>query len=159
MAFSLNDLPSVKAIKRKDGIDKQKMIARCYMVIKNQTKITEIIREALSVYLTERLKNMSNTNLSDELLQKNIIELLEYCCHDSLDNICDKDVINNEAQILQHIKWCIEYKNTKRLVFIEDEYNIYNRNVTTYNRSNTFKSVDDEAEIYEYFKLRSKYYG
>lgn len=159
MAFSLNDIPSVKAAKRKNGIDKQKMIARCYIVIKNQTKITETIREALSVYLTERLKNMSNTNLSDELLQNNIIELLEYCCHDSFENINEKDVINNEAQILQQIMWCTEYKNTKRLVFIEDEYSNYSRNIGTLSRKDIFKSVDNEAEIYEYFKIRSKYYG
>lgn len=158
MAFSLNDVPRIKEIKKKDGIEKRNMIARCYMVIKNQTKITNTIREALSVYLTERLKNMSNTNLSETLLKDNIKELLEYCCHDTFENITEKDVINNEAQILQHIKWCIEYKNTKRLVFKEEEYETRSKYVKTISRADVFKSLN-EAEVYEYFKIRSKYYG
>ena len=127
MAFSLNSLPRVKQIKTKTGEDKRKLIANCFVVIKTQEKITDTLRKALEDYLTIRVKNMSTTNLSEELLKDNIKELLEFCCNKDYEDITNEDVIKHEHEMIQHIKWCSEYKNTKRLIFNEDEYEVYSK--------------------------------
>lgn len=122
MAFSLSSLESVKQIKSETGETKRKEIAKCFVVIREQENITETIREALRTYLEARLKTTSNTNLSSELLKKNIEELLVFCTHKRYKAITLEDVISNESTILQHISWCTEYKNTKRLIFDEYQY-------------------------------------
>lgn len=160
MPFSLNNIPRVKEIKKKEGIEKRNTIAKCYAIIKHQDKISPSVREALLVYLTERLKNMSSTNLSSDLFSANIVELLEYCCHKKYDDITEEDVIKNEVEILQQIKWCIEYKNTKRLVWIESEHNIISKSKDSRDLGtiNVFKQVNEE-EIYDYFEIRRRLYG
>lgn len=156
MAFSLSDAPAVKKIKSKEGMDKRKTIARCFIVIKEQPKITPEVRDALVSYLEARVRNMSTVNLSSKLLQDNIQELLEYCCKKDYDDIVEEDVIHYERQILQQIRWCIDFKNTKRLVFIEDEYDLYNINSKKADKSDVFKAIDD---VYDYFETRRRLYG
>ena len=127
MAFSLNDLPKVKSIKSKSKEEKRKNIASCFMLIKLQEKITENVREALSEYLTNRIETTSCTNLSKELLSSNIKELLVFCCAKDYEDITKEDVIKHEQEILQQIRWCTEYKNTKRLIFDENDYQVFSR--------------------------------
>lgn len=126
MSFSLGNMNVVKQIKSSNGQVKRDAIAKCYVVIKKQEKITENIRKALTTYLTTRLKSVSSTNLSSDLLQDNIIELLEFCTHKIYEAITMEDVIECEDQILQQIYWCTKHMNTKRLVFDEFEYNSSN---------------------------------
>lgn len=127
MAFSLNDLPKVKSIKSKSKEEKRKNIASCFMLIKLQEKITENVREALNEYLTNRIETTSCTNLSKELLSSNIKELLVFCCAKDYEDITEEDVIKHEQEILQQIRWCTEYKNTKRLIFDENDYQVFSK--------------------------------
>lgn len=148
MSFSLSNIPRVKDIKKRNGETKKELVAKCYVLIKEQDKITKLIRLALKNYLAERLEHTSTTNLSYELLQDNIKELLEYCCDRSYNNITEKDVINSENKILQHIKWCTEYHNTKRLVFKEEDYNMYGLNSKDLGKVEVFDDTDKDMEAY-----------
>ncbi len=159
MSFSLSDLPRVKEIKNREGLAKRNAIAKCYMIIKNQSNITEVVRRALEVYMTSRLKNMSNVNLSSELFQDNIIELLEYCCGKDYKDITEEDVLRNEKDILQNIKWCIEHKNTKRLVWIESEHESLYKGKDSENMGKVKLFTDSEEEIYNYFEMRRHLHG
>ena len=148
MSFSLSNIPRVKDIKKRNGETKKELVAKCYVLIKEQDKITKLIRLAFKNYLAERLEHTSTTNLSYELLQDNIKELLEYCCDRSYNNITEKDVINSENKILQHIKWCTEYHNTKRLVFKEEDYNMYGLNSKDLGKVEVFDDTDKDMEAY-----------
>lgn len=159
MSFSLSDLPRVREIKRKDGLTKRNVIAKCFAIIKSQDNITENVRQALEVYMTERLKRMSNTNLSSDLFQDNIKELLEYCCGKDYISITKDDVLKNEKSILQNIKWCIEYGNTKRLVWIENEHNSLSRGIDSKNMGKVNLFTDNEEELYNYFEIRRQLHG
>lgn len=148
MSFSLSNIPRVKEIKKKNGETKKELVAKCYVLIKEQDKVTKLIRLALKNYLAERLEHTSTTNLSYELLQDNIKELLEYCCNKSYDDITEKDVINSENKILQHIKWCTEYHNTKRLIFKEEDYGMYGLNSKDLGKVEVFDDTDKDMEAY-----------
>ena len=54
MSFSLSDIPRVKEIKKKNGETKKELVAKCYVLIKEQDKVTKLIRLALKNYLAER---------------------------------------------------------------------------------------------------------
>lgn len=156
MAFSLKDIPRVKEINAKNGQEKRKIITSCYGLIKGQDKVTETIREALKEYLTERLERTSTTNLSIETLQANIIELLEFCCKKNYKDIVLEDVIKHEREILQQISWCMEYRNTKRLIFNEEEYEVFARDSRDMGKVSVYKEVED---VDAYLEMRRKYYG
>lgn len=154
MAFSFNDVPRIKNLKQSNGVDKRKEIARCYMIIKNQNKLSDNVRKALEKYLTNRLKTLSNINLSSKLLEENIKELLEYCCNKNYDSITVLDVINNELQILQQIRWCIKHGNTKRLVWIEDEHLDTMRFKDSKSMGNvSVSTMLDEDDLLGYFNI------
>lgn len=159
MSFSLSDLPRVKEIKRQDGLARGNIIARCYAIIKNQEKITENVRRALEVYMTNRLKSTSSVNLSSELFKDNIIELLEYCCGKEYKDIVTDDVFNNEKLILQNIKWCTEHRNTKRLVWIESEHESLSRGKDSKEMGKVKLFTDNEEELYNYFEIRRQLHG
>lgn len=156
MAFSLKDIPRVKQINAKNGEEKRKIITRCYSLIKNQDKITETIRDALKEYLTERLERTSTVNLSYDKLQENIIELLEYCCNKSYEDILIEDVIKHEGEIIQQIQWCMEFRNTKRLIFNEEEYEVFARDSRYMGKVNVHDKISD---VEAYLEMRRKYYG
>lgn len=120
MSFSLGSLPIINTIKTEDGRNKKDTIARCYMIIKNLDIVTDNVRDALTRYLTDRLKSRSATNLDSNRLWDNIKELLEYCCCKKYENITIEDVKSNESLIIQHIEWCIKHHNTKRLIWIDE---------------------------------------
>lgn len=159
MSFSLSDLPRAKEIKKQNGLSKRDVISRCYMIIKHQNNITDEVRNALDVYLTLRLKNKSNTNLSSNKFQENIDELLEYCCSKNIKDITKDDVSKNEQDILQQIKWCIEYGNTKRLVWIENEHNLLSRGRDSKQMGTVKVYTDSEEDLYNYFEIRRRLHG
>lgn len=152
MAFSLNRLPRVEMIQKQENSTKKENIKRCYAVIKNQEKITDNIRKALVANLTSRLRRLSTVNLSSDLLKSNIIELLEYCCDEDYANIEVQDVIDNEKDILQQIMWCTEYKNTRKLVWKEEEHIDRSQFSTTLERKKLVTEVSME-DLLKYFDI------
>jgi len=159
VSFSLSNLPRVKEIKKQDGLAKRDTIAKCFALIKSQNNVTEIVKNALEVYLENRLNNTSNTNLSYKLFKDNIIELLEYCCNKSVDDIKKEDVLNNEKSILQHLKWCTEYGNTKRLIWIEDDFNVLSKTKDSKSMGKVKVFEDSDEDIYNYFEIRRRLHG
>lgn len=152
MAFSLKNLPKVKEIRKSNNETKRQEIKQCYAIIKNQDKCTDNIKKALTTYLTERLEKLSTVNLSSDLLKSNIIELLEYCCDKDYCDIEAQDVIKNEKEILQQIMWCIEYENTKKLVWKEEENLDSSQFSTSLERKRLVTDIDLN-ELLDYFEI------
>lgn len=157
MAFSLNDVSSIKKVKQADALRRKQIISNCFALIRNYENITDVVRNALEVYLEDRLRTRSNTNLSANALNDNIKELLEYCCTKRYDVITLEDVKINEVNILKHIKDSIEHKNTKTLLWNPSAECKDYRDMGT---SDIFepRELTDE-EVYKYFELRRQLYG
>lgn len=152
MSFSLNDTTRSKAIKSAANKAKKDEIALCFGIAKGCPIANDTIRLALKTYLMQRLKRFSTTNLNHLNFESNLKELFEFCCGKPYNEITTLDVNNNEALILQHIKWCIEYGNTKRLIWdpVDESDDYIVRESPSVDTSREKVNLE---ELYEFFGL------
>lgn len=119
MSFSLTQ------IKKKCTTVKDRVVS-CHRYINNNSILTPNVKYALNEYVNYRFNKRQNVTFTSKRLQELVIDLLQYCCDEQINNITYDYVEANEGSILYEIKRAIYYGATKCL------YNAHKENSTIY---------------------------
>lgn len=128
MSFSLLE------VKKKCTTVKDRIIG-CHRYINNNSILTPNVKYALNQYVNYRFSKRQNVTFTSKRLQQLVIDLLQYCCDEHIDNITYNHVEANEGSILYEIKRAIYYGATKCL------YNAHKEDNTVYTVSDNIVPV------------------
>ena len=115
MAFSMSE------IKRKVP-SKQTDIKACYHCIYNNDILTENVKTGIWKYCSYRFSQRNRGKFDENTIQNMTKELLEKVCRMPYNSIGLSIVIQNESDILYHIKRAIYFGATRTLYYEEADY-------------------------------------